>query len=578
MDTIKKLLSLSRKEWPLLGWGLVFLAISSSALLAYPHTIKKIIDEAMANKDQTQLNLAALLAVGIFALQSVTSALRYYFFTLAGEKTVKRLRERLFGQIIGQDITFFDRSKTGEILGRLSSDTAVLQNALSVNISMLVRAGVQALGGIVMLFITSSKLTLFILVIIPPLGFLGARFGKKVKAISKKAQDSLAASSGVAEEGIAGVRTVKAFAQEDYEHRRYHEKLDSSFALSKEKIGVVARFTNMVSLIGLTATVFIVWYGGTMVIKNEMSVGTLTSFILYVITVAFSVGMLGSLWTDFMSAYGASGRIFELLEKKTEDLTTGKTEISEGQIEFKNVTFSYPARENFPVLRDVSFRISPHETVAVVGPSGAGKSTLVQLLLRFYEPTSGVISFDEIPATNYSLKGLRHSIGLVSQEPVLVSESLLENIRYGKPDATSDEVVEAARKAFAHEFISGFPQGYETLVGERGVQLSGGQKQRVAIARALLKNPRILILDEATSSLDAESEHLVQKALDEQIGKRATLIIAHRLSTVKRADKILVLENGSIVQLGTHEELYSNQNGLYHKLVERQFNIHKEYI
>lgn len=576
METFKKLLRLSRQEWPLLGWGLLFLGLSSAALLVYPHSIKRIIDEAIAQKDQSQLNMAALLALGIFAIQSVTSALRYYFFTLAGEKTVKRLRARLFSQIMGQDITFFDKQKTGELLGRLSSDTAVLQNALSVNISMFVRSLVQALGGVVMLFLTSAKLTVFILVIIPPLGLLAARFGKKVKAISKRAQDALAASSGVAEEGISGVRTVKSFAQETFENNRYHDRLDVSFGLSKEKINVVARFTNLVSLVGLSAVVFIIWYGGTLVIQGEMSVGTLTSFLLYVITVAFSVGMLGSLWTDFMSAYGASGRIFELLETPTEDIVTGKTQIDAGRIEFKDVHFAYPARPEFPVLQGVSFSIDPQETVAVVGSSGAGKSTLVQLLMRFYETKSGTILFDGHDSKTYSLKGLRESIGLVSQEPVLVSESLFENIRYGKPLATFAEVQEAATKAFAHDFITSFPDGYETLVGERGVQLSGGQKQRVAIARALLKNPRILVLDEATSALDAESEHLVQKALEDQIGKRATLIIAHRLSTVKRADKILVMQEGRVVQVGTHAELFKQETGLYHKLVERQFENSKE--
>jgi ATP-binding cassette subfamily B protein len=576
MKTITKLMQLSRKEWPLLAWGLLFLALSSGAMLAYPHTIKKIIDEALTHKNQGHLNKAALLAVGIFALQSVTSALRYYFFTLAGEKTVKRLRENLFGQILGQNVTFFDTQKTGELLGRLSSDTAVLQNALSVNISMLVRGLAQAIGGLVMLFITSTKLTLFILVIIPPLGFLTARFGKKVRAISKNAQDALAASSGVAEEGIAGVRTVKSFAQEPFEQERYHSRLEASLILSKKKIKEVTRFTNLVFLVGLSSVVFIIWYGGTLVIEGEISVGTLTSFLLYVITVAFSVGMLGSLWTDFMSAFGASGRIFELLEKPIEERNIGKDTLHQGMIEFKDVTFSYPARQDFPILRGVNFTIAPQETVAIVGPSGSGKSTIVQLLMRFYEPSSGQIFFDNEDSKKYSLKGLRTSIGLVSQEPVLVSESIFENIRYGKPTATEDEVLEAARKAFAHDFIRSFPDGYNTLVGERGVQLSGGQKQRVAIARAILKNPRILILDEATSSLDAESEHLVQKALEDQMGKRSTLVIAHRLSTVKRADKILVLQEGKIIQMGTHLELYKDEQGLYHKLVERQFNDDKE--
>ena len=576
MEALKKLLTLSRQEWPLLGRGLIFLAISSGALLVYPHTIKRIIDEAIAQQDQSQLNFAALVALAVFIVQSITSALRYYYFTLAGEKTVKRLRDRLFSQILGQDITFFDQQKTGELIGRLSSDTAVLQNALSVNISMLVRSGVQALGGIVMLFLTSAKLTVFILLIIPPLGLLAAKFGKKVKSISKRAQDALAASSAVAEEGMSGVRTVKAFAQEEFEKNRYHKRLEASFELSKEKIGEVARFTNLISLVGLSAIVFIVWYGGTLVIQKEMSVGTLTSFLLYVITVAFSVGMLGSLWTDFMSAFGASGRIFELLEKQTEDLGSGEKNIPTGRIQFKDVYFSYPTRPDYPILQGVSFTIDPQETIAVVGPSGAGKSTLVQLLMGFYEAKAGQILFQDKRINSYSLKSLRESIGLVSQEPVLVSETLFENIRYGKMDATKEEVEEAAKKAFAHDFITNFPQGYNTLVGERGIQLSGGQKQRVAIARAILKNPKILILDEATSSLDSESEHLVQMALENQIGKRATLVIAHRLSTVKRADKILVMQNGQIVQVGTHDELYKDENGLYHKLVERQFNYSKE--
>ncbi|MES2527022.1 MAG: ABC transporter transmembrane domain-containing protein [Bdellovibrionota bacterium] len=576
MKTMKKLFQLSREEWPLLIQGMLFLGISSAALLAYPHAIKKLIDDALVNKDYADLDRAALIALVVFVVQSVTSALRYYFFTIAGEKTVKRLRSRLFHQIIGQGVPFFDQQKTGELLGRLSSDTAVLQNALSVNISMLMRSLVQALGGLVMLFFTSSKLTIFILLIIPPVGFLAARFGKKVKAISRRSQDALALSSGVAEESIGTVRTVKSFAQESFEENRYNERLDKSFLLSKEKIKVIARFTNTVTLVGFACLVFIVWFGGRLVIEGELTVGTLTSFLLYVITVAFSVGMLGSLWTDFMSAVGASERIFELFDKPVEDVTTGLPEIKEGLVEFKDVHFAYPTRPEFPVLKGLSFSISPRETVAVVGPSGAGKSTLVQLMLRFYETQGGVLSFDGIEAGKYSLNAIRTGIAVVSQEPVLVSESILENIRYGRPSATLEEIHEVAKMAFAHDFIEKFPQKYDTLVGERGIQLSGGQKQRVAIARALLKNPKILILDEATSALDAESEHLVQKAMDEQLGKRATLVIAHRLSTVKRAHKIIVIQDGVVAQVGTHDELYSNESGPYHKLVNKQFAHTKE--
>jgi ABC transporter fused permease/ATP-binding protein len=571
MSMLQKILKLSKDEWPLLIRGFIFLAISSAALLAYPNAIKKIIDDAIVHKNYGDLNRAALLALVVFVIQSVTSALRYYYFTLAGEKTVKRLRAKLFGQILGQNITFFDQQKTGELLGRLSSDTALLQNALSVNISMLIRSLFQATGGLVMLFLTSAKLTTFILIIIPPLGFLAARFGKKVKAISKRSQDALALSSGVAEEGLGSVRTVKAFAQEAYESSRYQQRLDASFALSREKIKVVASFTNLVSMVGFASVVFIVWYGGRLVIDGELTVGTLTSFLLYVITVAFSVGMLGSLWTDFMSAFGASDRIFELLEKPTEVMNKGLTAIKEGKLEFRNVRFAYPTRPDFPVLKGLSFTIHPKETVAVVGPSGIGKSTIVQLALRFYDIQSGSILFDDVEVDSYSLQGLRDSIGLVAQEPVLVSESILENIRYGQPHATEAQVHQAAKLAFAHDFITRFPDGYQTMVGERGIQLSGGQKQRVAIARALLKHPKILILDEATSALDSESEHLVQQALDEQIGKRATLVIAHRLSTVKRADRIVVMDQGVVAQVGTHEELYKDQTGTYHKLVNKQF-------
>lgn len=567
---------LSKNEWPLLLWGFIFLIISSAALLAYPHAIKNIIDDAIAKKDQHLLNMAALLALGIFLIQSITGALRYYFFTLAGERTVKRLRIRLFSQIIGQDMTFFDAHKSGELLGRLSSDTGVLQNSLSVNVSMFARSLAQTIGAIAMLFVTSFKLTAFILIIIPPLGILGARFGRRVKAISKKAQDSLATSSAVAEEGISGVRTVKAFTQETFEKNRYENKLDESLDISKSKIKEIARFTNLVTTVGLAAVVFIVWYGGTLVIQGELSVGTLTSFLLYVITVAFSVGMLGSLWTDFMSAIGASERIFELLEKAPENLDLGETFSGAGEIEFKDLTFSYPARAHFPILKGLSGKIKSHETVAIVGPSGSGKSTLAQLLMGFYELQSGSILIDQKDIKNISLKSLREAIGLVAQEPVLVSETILNNIKYARPDATDDEAIAASKKAYAHEFISEFPDGYQTLVGQRGVQLSGGQKQRVAIARAILKNPKILILDEATSALDSESEYLVQKALEEQLGERTTIIIAHRLSTVKRADKILVLQDGLIVQEGSHAELMKIENGLYHKLVEKQFETTKE--
>lgn len=570
-----RLLSLSRDEWPILFKGMVFLFISSAALMVYPQYIKVIIDEAMKTKDMSGLNIAALVAMAVFIIQAIASSLRYYYFTIAGEKTVKRLRSKLFSQIISQEMPFFDFSKTGELLGRLSADTAILQNALSVNISMLIRSGFQALGGLSLLFYTSTKLTLFILLILPPIGILVAIFGKKVKAFSKSTQDALALSSAVAEESLSGVRTVKAFAQESWEINRYDEQLQTSFELSRKKIRVVANFTGLVSVLGFLAIVFIVWYGGKLVIQNEMSIGTLTSYILYVITVAFSAGLLGSLYTDFMSAFGAAHRVFELIEKSTvgiENFNKPLKTISKGQIDIQQAQFAYPARPEVTILNSLSLSIAAQETVAIVGSSGGGKSTIAQLLMRFYDLDDGDILIDQKSIKDYDLYALRNQIGIVSQEPILISESIEDNIRYGKPEASFEEVAEAAKLAYAYDFIKAFPEGFKTLVGEKGVQLSGGQKQRVAIARAILKDPKILILDEATSALDSESESLVQKALENLRKSRTTLIIAHRLSTVKNADKIFVLNQGKMVQVGTHEELMAMKDGFYHKLIEKQFN------
>jgi ATP-binding cassette subfamily B protein len=568
-----KLFKLSREEWPLIAKGLLFLAISSAALLFYPSTIKNIIDQALANKNQNELNTLAFLVLGIFIVQSISSALRYYYFTLAGEKSVKRIRTNLFSQILNQEMPFFDQQKTGELLGRLSSDTVVIQNALSVNISMLVRSFVQAIGALTMLFVTSSKLASFILLLVPPMIFIAARFGNKVRSISKKTQDKLAESTSVAEEGISGVRTVKAFAQEYFEKTRYENKLEKSFELSKSRIVEVAKFSSIVTLLGMTVVVFIIWYGGTLVLKGELSVGTLTSFILYVMTLSVSVGMLGSLWTDFMAAFGASSRIFELLELPTSPIVNrnGIEGIEKGNVEFSNVEFSYPGRPDIEVLKGINFKIKQGETVAIVGSSGGGKSTIAQLMMNFYELSKGDILIDNNSIKDIKTTSLRKSIGLVSQEPILISESIFDNISYSDHDATMEEVKYAAEQAYAHDFIMSFPDGYDTLVGEKGVQLSGGQKQRIAIARAILKNPSLLILDEATSALDAESEAIVQKALDNITNNRSTIVIAHRLSTVKKADRILVLDKGKISQEGTHEELLLNKDGFYKNLTEHQF-------
>lgn len=574
LQNIRRLWSLSHEERARLILGFVFLVISSATLLYYPQAIKTIIDEALGTKDQQKLNEAAVLAFVVFAVHSVTAALRYYFFTIAGESAVKRLRSRLYSKIINQKMSFFDRHKTGELIGRLSNDTAVLQSAMSVNISMLIRSGAQALGAILMLFFTSMRLSLFVFIVVPPLIFLVAKFGRKIKSISKSTHDSMAYSMGVAEESISGVRTVKAFAQENYEERRYKRALSEAFSFARSRIQLVAQFSCLVQIIGLTVVVFVVWYGGHLVVKDEMTVGTLTAFLMYVMTLAFSVGMLGGLWADFMSAFGAASNIFQILESDLNEPveTQLTTEMDHAGFVFEKVDFCYPSRPEVKVLDQLSLSVKPLETIALVGESGGGKSTIVQLLMKFYKISSGSLNVGGHSIDRYSTHDLRRQIGLVPQEPDLISESVAQNICYGLDSIDHEKMVSASKISFSHDFICNLPQSFDTAVGEKGIQLSGGQKQRIALARAMIIKPKILILDEATSALDSQSEAMVQGALDLMIGQCTTLIVAHRLSTVKKADRILVIEKGKVVQEGSHEELLKDLEGPYHALVQHQFS------
>jgi ATP-binding cassette subfamily B protein len=542
-------------------------------LLAYPQAIKVMIDEALTEKNADRLNAAALAILLVFLLQAVAGAIRYYLFTTAGERVVIRLRQDLYEAIMRQDIAFFDERRTGELMSRLSSDATVLQNAVSVNISMVTRNLGAAVGGIGLLIYTSPLLTFGLLLAIPPVAIGTARFGKSLRRISRDVQDALATTGTIAEETISGVRTVRAFAQESTEADRYREGLVRSLGLALERSKRVAWFTALASAVGYAAIIGVLWYGGQLVLKGSMSIGALSSFILYTLTVAVSVGMLGSLWTDFMSATGAARRVFELLDHKPSmSLSGGYIPPSvKGSIQLRDVHFAYPSRPDYVVFEKLSLDIAPGECLALVGPSGSGKSTLAALVSRFYDPLSGSILWDGIPVQTLDAGWLRRQIGIVAQDPVLLSTSIAANIRYGRPEADQAAIEAAARAANAHEFITALPDGYHTLVGERGIQLSGGQRQRVAIARAMLKDPRVLILDEATSALDAESEYLVQEALDRLMKGRTTLVIAHRLSTVRHANRVVVMEQGQIVQMGQHDELMLNQEGLYYRLVNRQF-------
>lgn len=569
--TLRRLLAMARPELPALSLGTVFLFISSAAMLAYPRAIGSLVDEALGARSQHALDGIALMMLGVFVVQGVTMALRLYLFSTSGERVVTRLRKDLFGALLAQEVGFFDARRTGELTSRLASDTTVLQNTVSINLSMSLRYTLQTLGGVALLFYTSATLTLVMLALMPPV-VLGAKLnGRRVRRLARGVQDAVAASNEVAEEDLSGIRTVRSFAAEKAEVARYGAAVDRALGLAKQRIAQSALFMGAASIAGYGSVAAVLWYGGRLVVSGELSVGALTSFLIYTLVVAMSFSGMAELWAEFQRASGAAERVFELLDR-VPAIPSGGQRVPElkGHVEFRGVRFAYPTRPDVPVLLGLDLELRPGEVVAVVGPSGAGKSTLASLLSRFYDPQEGAVLLDGHPLPSLDPEWLRRNIGMVAQEPQLFSCSIADNIRYGRPEATDAQVEQAARAANAHDFIQRFPDGYRTHVGERGVQLSGGQKQRVAIARAVLKDPRLLILDEATSALDAESEHLVKDALERLMQGRTTLIIAHRLSTVASASRVLVLEGGQVIQSGTHAALMA-QGGLYRRLVERQF-------
>ncbi|MCY1074631.1 ABC transporter ATP-binding protein [Archangium lansingense] len=552
--------------------GIAFLLIASGLMLVYPKAIGDIIDQALKAGDRSQIDKIALSMVAVFLLQGVAMALRYYLFTTAGERVVTKLRQDLFASLMAQEVGFFDERKTGELTNRLASDTTVLQNAVSVNISMGLRNAAQALGGIALLLYTSPILTGLMMAIVPAVAVGAVTYGRRVRGLSKQTQDALATANEVAEESLSGIRTVRSFAAERHEVERYRSATERAYDVARRRVRQSAVFMAAASSAGYLASAAVLWFGGRLVLDGKMTVGSLTSFLIYSMMVAFGLGALTDLWADFMRAAGAAERVFELIDRQPAiPASVGERLASvQGRVEFQQVRFAYPTRPDVPVLQSIDLKLDPGEVVAIVGPSGAGKSTIAGLLARMYDPQGGRVVLDGRELGSLDPEWLRQQIGTVAQEPMLFATSISDNIRYGRMDATDAEVEAAARAANAHEFISRFPEGYRTMVGERGVQLSGGQKQRIAIARAVLKNPRLLVLDEATSALDAESEHLVQEALDRLMKGRSTIIIAHRLSTVIGADRVLVLEGGKVVQSGNHAALMG-QEGLYRRLVERQF-------
>jgi ATP-binding cassette subfamily B protein len=570
--TISRIVALARPERGRILLGTFFLIVGSAASLILPQRLKAVIDGALSGHSLGDIDREALAMAAIAFVFGIAIALRFVAFNVAGERIVARLRERLYHAILDQEVGFFDMRRTGELTSRLSSDAGVLQNTVTVNLSMVLRSAAQAVGGVGFLFYTSPLLTALMLLVVPAVALGAVIYGRRVRRLARDVQDAQAKAGEIADESIAGLRTVRSFDAEEKEGIRYANAIDRAFGLAKKRIHAGATFMAVASFASYVAAVLVFWYGARLVSRGQMSPGGLMSFLIYTLIVAFALGGLADLWADFMRAAGAAERVFEIIDRKPAIPPEGGLvpPRAEGRVALSGVAFAYPTRPEVSVLRDLDLTLAPGEVVALVGPSGAGKSTIAALMARFYDPQKGAVSFDGHDVRVLDPRWLHRQIGAVAQEPVLFSTTIAENIRYGRPDATAAEIEAAARAANAHTFIQALPLGYETAVGERGVQLSGGQKQRVAIARAVLKDPRVLVLDEATSALDAESEALVQEALERLMVGRTTLIIAHRLSTVMGADRVVVLDGGGIVQSGPHAHLVA-QEGLYRRLVEKQF-------
>ncbi len=553
--------------------GMIFLFLTSATALVFPMLMGKLVDaaneELIQNIDKIGITLLAL-----FTAQAIFSYFRVALFVDVTENTLASLRNTTYQRLISLPMTFFVNRRVGELNSRLASDISLLQDTLTTTIAEFLRQFILIIGGIAFLSLTSVKLTLIMLSVVPLLAIIAVVFGRYIRKVSRSVQDKIADSNTIVEETLQGISNVKAFTNELFEVARY--KKSTADIVQQALKGGKARgaFASFIILAIFGAIVFVIWYGVRMVNTGELSIGSMFQFVLYSVFVGASIGGIAELYASIQKAIGATERIFEIIDETAEDVVLDKqvlnTEKLHGNVVFESVQFAYPSRKEIEVLKNVSFIAKSGEQIAIVGPSGAGKSTLVSLLFRFYDPQQGAIIIDEKNIKDYPLTYLRSQMAVVPQDVLLFGGTIKENIAYGKPDATFEEIMEAAKKANAHTFIESFPDKYETLVGERGVKLSGGQRQRIAIARAVLKDPAILILDEATSSLDSESERLVQEALEKLMKGRTSIVIAHRLSTVKAADKIIVIDKGEVAEMGSHEELIKKENGIYRHLSSLQ--------
>jgi len=585
-STLRKFFRLFRYLRPYripFAFGMLLLLGTSLLSMVFPGLMGKLVDatkgdlptDAEALLDLGNIDSVALLLVGVFALQALLGFGRIYLFSYVTEHMLARLRQDTYEHLLKLPMTFFATRRVGELNSRISADVALLQDTFTTTLAELVRQLIIITVGLVLLTTLSPQLTLTMLASIPVVAIVAVVFGRFIQRLSKQVQDRIADTNVVVDETLQGIQSVKAFANEAWEALRYNKAVTAARGLAMKGARWRGAFVSFIILCMFGAIVLVIWRGMHLKEEGVLSTGQLFTFIMYTVFIGASIGSIPEYVTQMLKAIGATERLMDIHDEAAETISLApKTEELQlqGRIEFREVDFHYASRPDMPVLHGVGFTAEPGQRIALVGPSGAGKSTIASLVLRFYDPVSGSLLIDGKDVSTYPLTALRDRMAIVPQEVILFGGSIRENIAYGDPKASQDMIEAAARKANAHDFISSFPEGYDTVVGERGVQLSGGQRQRIAIARAVLKDPAILILDEATSALDSESERLVQDALEELMKGRTSLVIAHRLSTIRNADRILVLDKGRIVESGRHEELITNVHGLYHSLSILQLN------
>lgn len=553
--------------------GIISLLLSSVTLLSFPYFAGMLLDIASGKPVEyfSTINQVAIALLFILLVQSLFSFTRVYTFSVTSERTLADLRQALYRKLIWSPLSFFDNRRVGELMSRMTSDVGQLQDTFTITLAELLRQFLTLIFGTAIIFYLAPKLTVFMLLTFPVLVILALVFGKYIRKLSRKTQDKLAEANVIVEESLQSIAVVKAFTNELFEILRYKKSLNEVVDVALRTARYRGLFISFVIFTLFGGIVAVGWYGAILVQAGDLTVGMLFSFVIYTSFIGGSIAGLGDIYTQLQRSIGASERLLEMLNQPDEEESTSAGGIKlKGEITFDQVSFSYPSRADFQVLKELNFKISPGEKIALVGQSGSGKSTIINLLMRFYPIAQGKILVDGKSLDSFNLTHYRQNLGIVPQEVILFGGTIQENIAYGKPNATLEEIRTAARKANALDFIESFPEGFATLVGERGVKLSGGQRQRIAIARAILKDPVILILDEATSSLDAQSEGLVQQALEKLMEGRTTIVIAHRLSTIKKVDRIFVIHDGRLAEMGSHAELTQVNNGIYHTLLKLQ--------